>query len=338
MFENSLIDLALIREPVLKRFHWAVSVVIGAVFFIMAWFVLGAISGAETGVLNFQATVIGVFTGCWSLMVYYIWTDSRRENFSVLWMGIALFHLAGFVVYLIYSAAKTDDWKRASQPIAYIFQGLILGVMILYPIIMMEALPQGQLTSVLVAPPPPPPPPPPPAAVLPVRRIKRDITMEDLMKAPTEIPDDIADIVDDEPVAVAAGVVGGVEGGIPGGQIGGVIGGIIDPFGAPPPPPKPVAPQRIRVGGNVQSAKLISKPSPIYPALAKMARIRGTVRLQAVVSRSGTIKDLQVLSGHPLLVKAALDAVQRWRYQPTLLNGNPVEVVTTIDVKFSLTG
>ena len=95
MFENSLIDLGLIRQPVLKRFHWAVSVVIGAVFFTTAWFVLGAISDVETGVVNFQATVIGVFTGSWSLMVCYIWTDSRRENFSVLWMGLALFHLAG---------------------------------------------------------------------------------------------------------------------------------------------------------------------------------------------------------------------------------------------------
>ncbi len=336
MFENSLIDLGLIRQPVLKRFHWAVSVVVGAVFFTTAWFVLGAISDVETGVVNFQATVIGVFTGSWSLMVCYIWTDSRRENFSVLWMGLALFHLAGLVVYLFYSAAKTDDWSRASQPIAYILQGLILGVMILYPIIMMEALPQGQLTSFLVAPPPPPPPPPPPAPQ--IRRIKRNVTVDDLMRAPTEIPDEIAEI-DDEPVPVAtAGVVGGVAGGISGGQIGGVIGGIIDPFGAPPPPPKPVAPKRIRVGGNVQSAKLISKPTPIYPPLAKMARIRGTVRLQAVVSRSGTIKDLQVLSGHPLLVKAALDAVQRWRYQPTLLNGEPVEVITTIEVNFSLTG
>ena len=337
MFENSLIDLALIREPVLKRFHWAVSVVIGAVFFTTAWFVMGAISGAETGVLNIWATGFGVFTGSWSLMVCYIWTDSRRENFNILWMGMALFHLAGFVVYLFYSASKTDDWKRASVPIAYIFQGLILGVMILYPIIKMEALPHRQLTSLLVAPPPPPPPPPPPAAV-PVRRIKRDVTVEDLMRAPTEIPDDIADIVDDEPVAVTTGVVGGVEGGILGGKLDGVLGGIVDPFGAPPPPPKPVAPQRIRVGGNVQSAKLIKKPVPIYPPMAKMARIRGTVRLQAVVSRSGTIKDLQVLSGHPLLVKAALDAVQRWRYQPTLLNGEPVEVITTIEVNFSLTG
>jgi protein TonB len=108
--------------------------------------------------------------------------------------------------------------------------------------------------------------------------------------------------------------------------------------GPPPPPPKPTTPQRIRVGGQVESAKLINKVSPEYPQLAKMARIQGTVRLEAVISKDGTIQDLKVLSGHPLLVKAALDAVKQWRYQPTLLNGDPVEVVTEIDVNFTLAG
>jgi periplasmic protein TonB len=106
----------------------------------------------------------------------------------------------------------------------------------------------------------------------------------------------------------------------------------------PPPPPKPKVVQRIRVGGQVELAKLIYKPEPEYPPLAKMARIQGTVRLEAIIAKDGTIQDLKVLSGHPLLVKAALDAVKRWRYQPTLLNGEPVEVVTEVDVNFTLTG
>ncbi|PYV20551.1 MAG: energy transducer TonB, partial [Acidobacteria bacterium] len=92
----------------------------------------------------------------------------------------------------------------------------------------------------------------------------------------------------------------------------------------------------IRVGGQVESAKLIFKPQPEYPPLAKMARIQGTVRLEAIISKDGTIQDLKVIQGHPLLVKAALEAVQRWRYQPTLLNGDPVEVVTEIDVNYTL--
>ena len=91
------------------------------------------------------------------------------------------------------------------------------------------------------------------------------------------------------------------------------------------------------MGGQVVAAKLLRKPEPVYPPLAKMARIQGVVRLEAIIAKGGTVKDLKVLSGHPLLVKAALDAVQRWRYQPTLLNGEPVEVLTTIDVFFRLT-
>ena len=132
-------------------------------------------------------------------------------------------------------------------------------------------------------------------------------------------------------------VVGGVPGGVPGGQAGGVLGGIIGgSLGSNLPPPPKEAPKRIRVGGQVQTAKLVNKVQPIYPALAKQARIQGTVRLQAVIAKDGSIVELQVLSGHPLLVQAALDAVRQWHYQPTLLNGDPVEVVTTIDVVFTL--
>jgi len=75
---------------------------------------------------------------------------------------------------------------------------------------------------------------------------------------------------------------------------------------------------------------------PDYPPLARMARVQGTVRLEAVISTDGRIQNLRVLTGHPLLVNAALEAVARWRYQPTLLNGEPVEVVTEIDVNFTL--
>ena len=162
------------------------------------------------------------------------------------------------------------------------------------------------------------------------------------MRAPTVIPKTIAQVKDEpEPPPNAVGVVGGVPGGVPGGSMGGVLGGVIGGVLSaaappPPPPPKPQAPKRIRVGGQVESARLIFQPKPEYPPLAKMARIQGTVRLDAVISKDGTIQDLKVISGHPLLVKAALDAVQRWRYQPTLLNGEAVEVATEIDVNFTL--
>ena len=95
-------------------------------------------------------------------------------------------------------------------------------------------------------------------------------------------------------------------------------------------------PQRIRVGGNVQAANLIRKVTPVYPPLAKQARIQGTVRFTAIIGKDGTIQNLQLVSGHPLLVAAAQEAVKQWVYKPTLLNGEPVEVVTQIDVNFTL--
>ena len=106
----------------------------------------------------------------------------------------------------------------------------------------------------------------------------------------------------------------------------------------PPPPPPPPAPgTRVRVGGNVQLANLLEHPRPVYPALAKLSRIQGTVRFDTIIGLDGKITWLQVVSGHPLLIQAAQDAVKLWTYRPTLLNGAPVEVQTIIDVNFTLT-
>jgi protein TonB len=93
---------------------------------------------------------------------------------------------------------------------------------------------------------------------------------------------------------------------------------------------------RVRVGGNVQAANLIKKITPLYPPLAKQARISGTVRFTALIGIDGSIQALQLVSGHPLLVPSAQDAVRQWMYKPTLLNGNPVEVITQIDVNYTL--
>jgi protein TonB len=134
------------------------------------------------------------------------------------------------------------------------------------------------------------------------------------------------------------GVVGGVgdAGGAAGGVIGGVLGGVP---GAPPPPPPP-APKKptgpMRVGGQVAEANLIRKVQPTYPALAKSARVQGTVEFTAVISKEGNIENLQLVRGHPLLVNAARDAVLQWKYRPTQLNGQPVEVITDIIVNFTL--
>lgn len=242
---------------------------------------------------------------------------------------------------LVISSPKA---KKSKSPWTILFstmlQIFLLGVLILIPLIYTEALPKHMLTTLLVAPPPPPPPPPPPAAA-PVVRVKPVARLIEAgkLRAPTVIPKQIAMIKEEElpPDMGAAGVVGGVPGGIPGGQMGGVLGGIIGGVvgsNLPPPP----APTRVRVGGNVQQARLVHQARPVYPPLAKQARIAGTVRLQAIIAKDGSVVQLEVLQGHPLLVQSALDAVRQWRYQPTLLNGEPVEVVTTIDVIFTLSG
>jgi protein TonB len=219
-------------------------------------------------------------------------------------------------------------------------QAAFLGILILIPLIYTEALPKAMLGTILVAPPPPPPPPPPPAAT-PVVRVKpvARLMNQGVLRAPTVIPKQVNLIKEEElpPDVGAVGVTGGVPGGVPGGQAGGVLGGIIGGVtGSNVPPPPKEGPRRIRVGGSVIQAQLVTQVRPVYPPLAKQARIQGTVRLQAIISKEGTIIDLQVLSGHPLLQQSALQAVSQWRYRPTMLNNEPVEVVTTIDVVFTL--
>jgi protein TonB len=125
------------------------------------------------------------------------------------------------------------------------------------------------------------------------------------------------------------------------GVIGGIIGSVPTNVPVPPPPPPPgaaaISPQaRIRVGGDVQQAKLLRQTVPVYPPLAKQARITGVVRLNALVGKDGTIQSLTVADGHPLLVPAAMEAVKQWIYEPNVVNGEPAEVVTQIDVSFTL--
>jgi periplasmic protein TonB len=230
------------------------------------------------------------------------------------------------VVSSVHGTKTNKPWAVAMSAIV---QGVIVGILILIPLIYTEALPKGFMNTFLVAPAPPPPPPPPAAPVKTVVR-PRIITPQ-RMVAPTVIPKKVEVIKDEAPdVGVEGGV--GVPGGVPGGVLGGIIGGA-----APPPPPKPTQ-TRIRVGGNVAAAKLVHQVQPIYPQIAKTAHVQGTVLLHAIIAKDGTIQELQYVSGPPLLMRAAMDAVHEWRYNPTLLNGEPVEVDTTIQVVFTLGG
>jgi protein TonB len=133
-----------------------------------------------------------------------------------------------------------------------------------------------------------------------------------------------------------AGVVGGVPGGVPGGVMGGVLGSVMS--SVPTAVPKVATPQRVRVSQGVSQGLLMKKVTPQYPALAKQARIQGVVVLQALIGKDGSIQNLHVVSGHPMLTNAALEAVKEWKYKPYYLNGEPVEVETTINVNFSLSG
>ena len=342
MFDETLLDSSPARAPVLKAVHWWISIGFGVAGFLFAYFFLQNITGAETKVLATQSLVVAAFPFFTALMLCYVFADTRHLGYNTwLWMVVVvLLSVVGYMLYLIYSASKTANWKRATIPIAYILEGIFVAITILIPLLHTPELGMAQLTTFLAAPPPPPPPPPPPAAA-PPKIVVHQVSVSDLMKAPTVIPKTVQ-IVKDQPIpqqSNAVGVVGGVPGGVPGGQMGGVLGGVIGGMlgsAPPPPPPKAVTPARIRVGGQVEEAKLIFHPTPEYPQLAKMARIQGTVKLEAIISKDGTIQDLKVLSGHPLLVQNALEAVRQWRYQPTLLNGEPVEVVTEIDVNFTL--
>jgi len=240
---------------------------------------------------------------------------------------------------LIESGGKLKTKRGFTSIISFLIQFLIIGVMVLIPLIFTEALPKSVQLGFLVAPPPPPPPPPPAAApVKVVRQVQTDIVNGQL-RTPTKIPQKVQMIKEDEappPVAATGGVVGGVPGGVPGGSMGGVLGSVLS--SVPVAVPKVATPQRVRVSSGVSQGLLIRKVPPTYPPLARQARIQGTVILQAQISKTGDIENLQLISGHPMLAPAAIEAVKQWKYKPYLLNGEPVEVDTQVQVNFTLAG
>ena len=239
---------------------------------------------------------------------------------------------------LIESGGRLKTKRGWTSLVSFIFQLCIIGVMVLIPLIFTEALPKGTSMFMLVAPPPPPPPPPPPAAaVVHVKQVQTDIVNGEL-RTPTKIPQKIKMIQEDEapPAMATTGVVGGVPGGVPGGSMGGVIGSVLS--SVPVAAPKMAAPTRVRVSSGVSTGLLVRKVPPVYPPLARQARIQGVVILQAQISKDGTIQNLQLISGHPMLAPAAIEAVKQWKYKPYLLNGEPVEVDTQVQVNFTLAG
>ena len=232
---------------------------------------------------------------------------------------------------LMESGGKIRTNQKYTTTISFVIEAVVVGFLILLPLLITEALPLHQLNSFLVAPPPPPPPPPPPAAA-PVQKVIQHEIVNGELRTPSKIPKKIT-MIKEEETPPSTGVVGGVVGGVPGGQVGGVVGSIIS---SSAPPPKVATPQKLRVSQGVAEGNLLRRVEPQYPQMAKVAHIQGDVVLAATISKGGSIENLHQISGHPILVQAAMEAVKQWRYKPYLLNGEPVEVETTIKVTFKM--
>jgi periplasmic protein TonB len=233
---------------------------------------------------------------------------------------------------LMESGGRIKTNQKLTGAISTLIQLALVGFLVLLPLIFTEALPKGQLTTWLVAPPPPPPPPPPAAPQIQhVQKVSEIV--DGSLRAPTKIPKQVKMIAEEEAPAPNTGVIGGVVGGVPGGSAGGVIGGII---GSTAPPPKVAAPQKLRVSSGVADGLKIHDVQPAYPQMARIAHIQGDVILQATISKNGVIENLRAVQGHPILIQAAMDAVKQWKYKPYILNGEPVEVETTVKVQFHM--
>ena len=230
--------------------------------------------------------------------------------------------------------------------ISFALQVILVGTLVAMPLFFVDALPSCELVTFLVAPSPPPPLPPPAAEAPQVKmirhRIESDMLDNGQLREPSRIPRKIAMIKESAPPPSPSenGVIGGVPGGIPGGVLGGVIGGIIRSAPVAHQPklaaPQAVTPQRLRVSQGVTEGLLIHGVKPQYPTIAREARVQGTVVLKVIIAKDGTIQNLQLVSGSPLLAPAAIEAVKEWRYKPYYLNGQPVEVETDITLNFDL--
>jgi protein TonB len=216
----------------------------------------------------------------------------------------------------------------------------ILILLLLMPLYFSQGLNLQRLNAtLLVAPPPPaaaPPPPPPSAAPRAVRTMPKNFTPGKLM-APSYVPKAVVSAPDSPAPEEAFGEIsGGVPGGVPGGQVGGILGGVMSGVAAPSAPaavsegPK----KPVRIGGDVKPPRLLSGPPPVYPPLAKQARVQGTVVIDAIIDEHGNVIEEKVISGHPLLIQSALKAVSQRKYAPTILDGEATPVDLRVEVNF----
>ena len=228
------------------------------------------------------------------------------------------------------STGRIRTRSRGWMIAATLFNGSILLALILVPLIYPEALPRQDTVYLIPAPPPPPSTPPTPPRPQTVSAAGPSTPVVDPFTAPPRIPTTIATNIDPGPPPSADRGLPDSGLGTPSG-IGDILRGQPAPLVVHPAPTGPV-----RISSGVASSIVIYKVLPVYPPIAKVAGVGGTVVLAAVISKQGTIENLRVVSGPPMLQQAARDAVSAWRYRPFLLNGEPVAVETTVNVVFSL--
>jgi protein TonB len=225
-------------------------------------------------------------------------------------------------------SGKTHPARSKYWPfVSLLVNGAGMIALIAWPLLHPEALPRQMIATLMVA--PSPPPLPPRTAPAPKVQTKSEILNAGL-QAPSRIPAHIEAVNESAmPPSLQASAI---DSGAPRG-----LGNIFDGIGTGPPIIVRQAPTKpLPISRGVMAGNLLSSTIPQYPAIPKAAHIQGVVVLQATISKTGSIENLRVVSGPPMLRQAAIDAVQTWRYKPYLLNGDPVEVETTINVVFNL--
>jgi periplasmic protein TonB len=234
--------------------------------------------------------------------------------------------------------------------IGFAGQAALVSFAILAPMLWPQILPRATFVELIAAPGAPLPPPPKGDTSVQPRHARPTTQLSGTtLVAPVHIPAQAQTLIETpEPATQSYGVAGGVEGGVPGGDSHGVLNSILDSARTVPQPVQAVTPRavhtvqptiapiRVRQGGNVRVARILSRVEPKYPEIAVRMHVQGAVEIEGIIGVDGRIHELRVLRGHPLLTRAALDAVSQWIYEPTTLNGDPVEVIAPITVTFRL--
>jgi protein TonB len=251
----------------------------------------------------------------------------------------------------MFEALQQDQRRSAGERFLALFfsvciHSIVILLLVVVPLLFFRVLPEGELLTFLIAAPVPPPAPPPPIPPSPGPQHSagagRRAVIVPIAFAPAVLPRGIAPPNDEPPdINALTGISGLAVGTPPGLGVSGagipsdLLGTGAAPISPPPPPPaRRHAP--VPIVSNLQESKLIKKVVPEYPAVAKRARVEGVVQLQVIVNEEGDVSDVKVLEGHPLLIDEAVRAVKQWKYSPTLLNGEPVPVVSTVTVIFRL--